>query len=668
MAGETRPGEHDTRICKENNMADNMITIDASALSSFNYNKYITDYFASLGATAGASSWYGGIPYTDASQVGFRYAGTENDAQVLLQGEGLAYDGAPSHAISGSLDGFTLGAYDSYTTSTVVDAETGEVSELQNVIAGLEISGLGYSAASGSGTTNPVYVLYNALRKANTVVNLDADGDSGYEYIDLIYSLLGAKAQHFIGSEGDDVYTGTIYSDLIDGGLGADSLAGGAGDDTYVTDVSGDLITELADEGTDTVETARNHYPLGANIENLVQTGGADLFGYGNALDNTMTGNSGVSTLMGQAGNDTLYGGLGADTLNGGEGNDYLDGQDGIDTMVGGAGDDIYVTDVSGETITELADEGTDTVETARNHYPLGANLENLIQTGSADLFGYGNELDNVMTGNDGNNYLGAIEGNDTLHGGLGTDTLDGGAGNDYLDGGTGTDTMIGGAGDDIFIFGAGDVVSELADGGRDTIRTTTNNFALGDFVENLTLTGVANLKGTGNSLSNVLTGNTGSNSLSGLLGNDTLNGGQGNDTLNGNEGRDTLSGGTGADRLFGGAGQDSLTGNAGADTFFFANADTATSKAWADTILDFSGNQGDLINLVSMDANEARAGNQRFDFIGTARFSGDAGELRYEKTGSDTYIYADTDGDRRVDFTIHLDDAVNLSNDFFAL
>ncbi|MDN3225079.1 hypothetical protein QEP27_32660, partial [Pseudomonas nunensis] len=58
--------------------------------------------------------------------------------------------------------------------------------------------------------------------------------------------------------------------------------------------------------------------------------------------------------------------------------------------------------------------------------WTLGANLENLVLTGSA-VNGTGNELNNSLTGNDGDN---------TLNGGLGADIMIGGAGIDtyYVD------------------------------------------------------------------------------------------------------------------------------------------------------------------------------------------------------------------------------------------
>ncbi|AGG72231.1 hypothetical protein SM2011_b23366 (plasmid) [Sinorhizobium meliloti 2011] len=44
------------------------------------------------------------------------------------------------------------------------------------------------------------------------------------------------------------------------------------------------------------------------------------------------------------------------------------------------------------------------------------------------------------------------------------------------------------------------------------------------------------------------------------------------------------------------------------------------------------------------------------------------AGELRYHKQASDTFIYVDVDGDKKADLTIHLDDAVTLTKDYFLL
>lgn len=156
---------------------------------------------------------------------------------------------------------------------------------------------------------------------------------------------------------------------------------------------------------------------------------------------------------------------------------------------------------------------------------------------------------------------------------------------------------------------------------------------------------------------------------LRGNVGRDKLSGGAGNDKLYGNGGNDQLLGGSGNDKLQGGLGADRLSGGSGADTFVFKSIMESTASASGrDVILNFSIGQKDKIDLTSIDANTMRAGNQAFHYIGTKAFSGRAGELRYEKAKSDTYIHGDVNGDKIADFTIHLDDRVNLTKGYFLL
>jgi Ca2+-binding RTX toxin-like protein len=135
--------------------------------------------------------------------------------------------------------------------------------------------------------------------------------------------------------------------------MGVDTMEGGLGSDLYTVDNIADVVIELADEGIDFVNSSVN-YSLSANVERLFLTGTANLNGTGNALHNTIYGNSGDNilnggdgndTLNGQAGHDSLDGGLGNDNLKGGLGNDsYLfglnAGQDTIDNTDAGNGND----------------------------------------------------------------------------------------------------------------------------------------------------------------------------------------------------------------------------------------------------------------------------------------------------------------------------------------
>ena len=91
--------------------------------------------------------------------------------------------------------------------------------------------------------------------------------------------------------------------------------------------------------------------------------------------------------------------------------------------MIGGAGNDTYVVDNAGDVVTESRRRGHRHGAVVASATRCGANVENLTLTGSGDINGTGNALDNVITGNAGNNMLDGGGGNDTLVGGAGTDT-----------------------------------------------------------------------------------------------------------------------------------------------------------------------------------------------------------------------------------------------------
>jgi Ca2+-binding RTX toxin-like protein/subtilisin-like proprotein convertase family protein len=265
--------------------------------------------------------------------------------------------------------------------------------------------------------------------------------------------------------------------------------------------------------------------------------------------NDTIIGNSAANTLDGGRGNDNLIGSSGNDTVIGGKGNDILDGGVGNDSLKGGIGDDGYFIDSAGDTIVENANEGTDVVISTVT-YTLGANLEGLGLSGTGNINGTGNSLNNVVLGNTGNNILDGGTGNDLVDGDAGNDTLTGGSGNDTLTGGSGTNSLSGGTGNDLYIIDldTSATITEFANEGIDTVQSSLGiNFG-GASLENLTLTGTANINGTGNASNNTMAGNSGNNNLSGLDGNDSLSGSAGNDTLNGGTGNDTMTGGTGDD------------------------------------------------------------------------------------------------------------------------
>ena len=53
--------------------------------------------------------------------------------------------------------------------------------------------------------------------------------------------------------------------------------------------------------------------------------------------------------------------------------------------------------------------------------------------------------------------------------------------------------------------------------------------------------------------------------------------------------------------------------------------------------------------------------GDQAFTFIGTAQFSGQGEELRFEQVGGETRILGDTNGDMIADLVIRLETTVDL-------
>ena len=158
------------------------------------------------------------------------------------------------------------------------------------------------------------------------------------------------------------------------------------------------------------------------------------------------------------------------------------------------------------------------------------------------------------------------------------------------------------------------------------------------------------------------LKGELGSDRVFGGIGNDTILGGAGDDRLHGGFGDDRLVGDAGNDILLGGPGSDVLIGGAGGDRFVFVSASHTTNGQNVDLILDFGA--GDVIDLVLIDADRTSVGNQDFNLIGSAAFSGTAGEIRFVSG----LLSGDTDGDAAADFSIRVSGVGILNVDDFVL
>ncbi|MCX7707476.1 MAG: putative Ig domain-containing protein [Anaerolineae bacterium] len=271
-------------------------------------------------------------------------------------------------------------------------------------------------------------------------------GDAGH---DLLYG--GAGNDSLFGGDGDDVLHGGDGNDYLEGNAGRDVLYGGPGDDAYLIEDEFDTVSELADEGVDTIQSYIS-LTLGENVEHLTLLGSAAINATGNALGNELVGNSAANVLRGMAGDDYLYGMAGDDILDGGEG---------ADGLYGGAGNDTYYVDNPGDWVQEGANQGTDTVISTVS-WTLGANIENLILAGNAAINGTGNGLANVMIGNDAAN------------------ALSGGGGADILDGQGGSDTLTGGAGNDTYVFGRGYGVDTVVENDSTIGNTDVAQFLAG--------------------------------------------------------------------------------------------------------------------------------------------------------------------------------------------
>jgi serralysin len=282
------------------------------------------------------------------------------------------------------------------------------------------------------------------------------------------------------------------------------------------------------------------------------------------------TGGSGIDTIVGTARNNVLNGGAGNDALYGYGGDDALVGSAGADKLFGGVGSDTYYVDSLSDTVTELANEGTDIVYAMVNNVVLAGNVENGQVWATGGLTLTGNTLANTMWG---------YTGNDTLIGGSGNDQLLGQAGDDRLDGGAGADRMWGGAGNDIYhVDNLRDAILENASEGTDWAGVFVSGYTLANNVENGVVWAAANTKLTGNALGNLLYG------------------GAKNDTLRGGGGNDQIHGGAGGDTVYGGLGKDTLWGEAGNDVFLFVRG-----EAHGDAVADFAGNgsrAGDVLKF----------------------------------------------------------------------
>lgn len=191
--------------------------------------------------------------------------------------------------------------------------------------------------------------------------------------------------------DGDDRTVGEGLGDFLFGYNGDDTIIGGGGNDdldggAYHVDDARDVVWEYAGEEVDRVFSSVS-YMLSENVEALTLTGVTALNGTGNALNNTLVGTDAANVLKGRAG---------------------------ADSMIGGLGNDTFTVENAQDVVTEMANEGVDSVQ-ALISYTLAANVENLVLKTASDLNSTGSALNNVIAGNSGRNTLSGVAGTTRL-------------------------------------------------------------------------------------------------------------------------------------------------------------------------------------------------------------------------------------------------------------
>jgi Ca2+-binding RTX toxin-like protein len=593
---------------------------------------------------------------------------------------------------------------------------TGAGNSLDNYLKGN--SGSNYLGGGAGNDTlegaNGTDTLVGGLGNDTFIVDTTTDtitenADAGIDtVVSSVSFTLGSNVENItLSGTGNINATGNALDNVLSGNAGINTLSGGQGNDNYIIDSTSDAITENSNEGIDTVQASVT-YTLSANVENLTLNGTASINATGNSGHNILAGNASANILNGGNGNDTLFASDGDDTLNGeagddsisgGTGNDRLNGSVGNDILQGDSGSDTYVgfnntsgTDIiidsagvsdsasftgfyTANAVWSSIDSNSDgkvdrlKIDFGNNH---SVSIENYFDNtaSTVDQSSSGSGLiEQLIFENDNNLTFAEVQsilltpwnqhivgdsGNNVLTGGVDNDTIDGALGNDTLNGGAGDDSLIGGAGNDTFIVDStNDIITENANEGVDTIQSSVT-YALGNHIENLSLTGTGNIEGTGNELNNIIIGNEGANLLDGSIGNDTLNGGTGNDTLNGGIGADQLSGGQGNDTYIIDTIADTITENSneGNDTVQASVSYTLGNNLEAVVLTGTSS-----INATGNALNNTLTGNAGNNILD----GGTGNDTLIGGLGNDSY-YLDINSDSVVEFANEGTDTVYAS------
>jgi len=361
----------------------------------------------------------------------------------------------------------------------------------------------------GLGSDTASYENEGSLVNINLRAGTGTDSSGGTDSYDSI--------ENVIGSDYDDTIEGNTANNVLQGGLGNDTL-------TFENALSGVTVnlgtTTQQNTGSDGQDTI-------SGFENLTGSSSAD----------NLTGDDNTNIIRGNGGDDSLSGGLGVDSLYGGAGNDTF-------KVELGDGDDIIDGYEDAQTDTDDS-SNKDTLDYSLltgNYY---ANVD--LSLNSAEVTD-GTTTDQTDTIANIENVIGSNQ-NDTLTGNAEVNTLSGSSGDDTFilkDGITTGDAIIGGAhtidgsgtqGSTNAYTGKGDTVDYSAVTQSINLTLTngagTTNVQVGATVADHTLSGIENIIGSDSS-DDTITGNTAVNTILGMAGNDTIDGGDGADILDG--------------------------------------------------------------------------------------------------------------------------------------
>ncbi|MBL0936738.1 MAG: heme peroxidase, partial [Rhizobiaceae bacterium] len=243
------------------------------------------------------------------------------------------------------------------------------------------------------------------------------------------------------GAGGADVLNGGEGDDVLDGGAGANDVAEYAGpvtDFNFARDGAGRIVvTDLnalnGSEGSDTL----------IGIERLAFQGQAGTIVAGSNASDTYIGPGVTQIVLGFGGDDNLDGGGGADILAGGAGNDIVAGGGGADTILwrsgdgrdfvdGGAGVDEF--HVAGDASQEAYDIYTRAAAVAAGIAILNANAE-IVITRNGTVIAELDNIEEIVVNGHGGGDLFNVHGDFTSTSLLmSTITLEGSDGDDVID------------------------------------------------------------------------------------------------------------------------------------------------------------------------------------------------------------------------------------------